>query len=422
MFRTAVVCLAFASGAACLAADVAFEKQTLTERFVAEGCDMADFDRDGHLDVTAGNTIWHGPDFRRQTEFTPPANNPSGPTKTPYDPAKGYSDYFLAYAHDFTGDSWPDILVYGLPGEAAHLFVNPQGKAGHWAKHAIFDVADGESPDLKDMNGDGRPELLVHSSDFEQPKNAQAGGQLGFAEIDWTQPLGKARFRPITPKSPENDKKYFRYTHGYGAGDVNGDGRADLLTKDGWFEQPADISVDSIWPFHPGPFGPADAPRGGAQMYAYDVNGDGRTDVVTSYDGHGCGLGWFEHNADGTFTERKIMGAKPEENADGVTFSQLHALRLVDMNGDGLADIVTGKRRWAHGINGDVEPNAPPVLYWFELVRDGKGGARFVAHQIDDDSGVGTQVTVGDLDKDGKPDVIVANKRGVFVFFQRGGG
>jgi hypothetical protein len=154
-------------------------------------------------------------------------------------------------------------------------------------------------------------------------------------------------------------------------------------------------------------------------MEAYDVNGDGRADVVTSYDGHGYGLGWFEQNADGTFTEHRIMGSKPEDNPQGVAFSQLHALRLVDMNGDGLADIVTGKRRWAHGINGDVEPNAPPVLYWFELVRDGKGGATFVAHQIDDDSGVGTQVTVGHLDADGKPDVIVANKRGVFAFFQQ---
>ena len=389
-------------------ADVTFKKQTLSERFVAEGCDMADFDKDGHADITAGNTIWHGPDFSRQTEFTPPADNPSGPTQTPYDPTKGYSDYFLAYAHDFTGDSWPDILVYGLPGEAAHVFVNPQGKLGPWEKHAIFDVADGESPDLADMNGDGRPELLVHSR-----------GQLGFAEIDWKEPLAQARFRPVTPKSPENDKKYFRYTHGYGAGDVNGDGRPDLLTKDGWFEQPADISKDTIWPFHPGPFGPPDAARGGAHMEAYDVNGDGRADVVTSYDGHGYGLGWFEQNADGTFTERRIMGSKPEDHPQGVAFSQLHALRLVDMNGDGLRDIVTGKRRWAHGINGDVEPNAPPVLYWFELVRDGKGGATFVAHKIDDDSGVGTQVTVGHLDADGKPDVIVANKRGVFAFFQQ---
>jgi hypothetical protein len=299
------------------------------------------------------------------------------------------------------------------------VFVNPQGKAGHWAKHAIFDVADGESPGLIDMTGDGKPELLVHSSDLVKPPEAQGkgGGQLGFAEIDWANPLGKARFHPITPRSPENDARYFRYTHGYGAGDVNGDGRVDLLTKDGWFEQPVDRGV-SIWPFHPVPFGPADA-RGGAQMLVTDSNGDGRNDVVTSYDAHGCGLGWFEQRPDGSFTEHRIMGATPEENDHAVTFSQLHALALADIDGDGLQDVVTGKRRWAHGVSGDIDPNAPPVLYWFRLVRDGSGGARYVAEKIDDDSGVGTQVTVADLDADGRPDVVVANKRGVFAFTQR---
>ena len=393
------------------AGEVAFTKKTLTERFVAEGCAVADFDKDGHADITAGNTIWHGPDFVRQTEFTPPADNPAGPTKTPYDPAQGYSDFFLAYAHDCTGDGWPDILVYGLPGEAAFVFVNPQGGPGHWEKHAVFAVADGESPDVVDMTGDGRPELLVHSSD-----HGQGGGQLGFAEIDWSRPLGTAVFHPITPRSPENDKKYFRYTHGYGAGDVNGDGRQDILTKDGWFEQPATDAA--IWPFHPGPFGPPDG-RGGAHMFATDVDGDGRNDIVTSYDAHGCGLGWFRQNADGTFTEHRIMGSRPEENEQGVTFSQIHAMRLADIDGDGLLDIVTGKRRWAHGVNGDIDPNADPVLYWFRLERDGAGGARYVAHEIDRDSGVGTQVTVADLDGDGRPDVVVANKRGVFAFTRK---
>ena len=413
-----LVLIAAVSPAAAVA-DVAFEKQPLTERFVAEGCAVADFDHDGHADITAGNTIWHGPDFARTTEFTPPADNPTGPSKTPYDPARGYSDYFLAFAHDVTGDGWADILVYGLPGEPAHVLVNPQGTAGHWAKHAIFDVADGESPGLVDMNGDGRPELLVHSSDLVKPPEGKGkgGGQLGFAEIDWAVPLAKARFHPITPRSPENDAKYFRYTHGYGAGDINGDGRMDLLTKDGWFEQPADRGT-AIWPFHPGPFGPADA-RGGAQMLVMDVNGDGRSDVVTSYDAHGCGLGWFEQRADGSFVEHRIMGAAAAENEEGVTFSQLHALAAADIDGDGLEDVVTGKRRWAHGVNGDIDPNAPPVLYWFRLVRDGSGGARFVAERIDDDSGVGTQVTVADVNADAKPDVVVANKRGVFVFRQR---
>jgi hypothetical protein len=395
-----------ASLAPAARAEVAFTKRTLTERFVAEGCAVADFDKDGHADITAGNTIWHGPDFSRQSEFTPPADNPSGPAKTPYDPARGYSDYFLAFAHDFTGDGWTDILVYGLPGEAAHVFVNPRGAEGHWEKHVVIDVADGESPDLVDMTGDGRPELFVH-----------ARGQLGFAELDRSRPPGPAAFRAITPRSPENDKKYFRYTHGSGAGDINGDGRPDILTKDGWFEQPADAS-SRTWAFHPGPFGPPGG-RGGAQMLVTDVDGDGRADVVTSYDAHGCGLGWFRQNADGSFTEQRIMGSKPDENAQGVTFSQLHALALADIDGDGLADIVTGKRRWAHGVSGDVDPNAPPVLYWFRLERDGAGGASYVAHEIDRDSGVGTQVTVVDLDGDGRPDIVVANKRGVFAFTRK---
>ena len=90
-----------------------------------------------------------------------------------------------------------------------------------------------------------------------------------------------------------------------------------------------------------------------------------------------------------------------------------------DIDGDGLDDIVTGKRRWAHGISGDVEPNAPPVLYWFGLQRNDSGEATFVPHLIDNDSGVGTQVTTADLNNDGRPDIIVANKHGVFAFRQQ---
>lgn len=400
--------------------EVTFQKLTLTNEFVAEGCAIGDFNHDGIMDLTAGCYIWYGPDFQRRETYTPPSVNASGPTKTPYNPAKGYSDYFLSYAYDFNGDGWADILVFGLPGEAAHVFINPKGAGGDWEKRVIFDVADGESPDFKDVNGDGKPDLLVHSSDLNKPKEAKGkgGGQLGFAEIDWKHPLEKARFRPITPKSKENDEKYFRYTHGYGSGDINGDGRADILTKDGWFEQPADMKEDKDWTFHPVAFAPSGS-RGGSFMLVYDVNGDGRNDVITAFDAHGYGLAWFEQNKDGSFTEHKIMGETAEENPYGVKFSQLHAMQLADVNGDGVLDLVTGKRRWAHGPAADKEPEADPVLYWFEIKRDGKGSAEFIPHLIDNASGVGTQVTTGTLNKDGKVDVAVANKMGVFVFLQQ---
>jgi len=92
---------------------------------------------------------------------------------------------------------------------------------------------------------------------------------------------------------------------------------------------------------------------------------------------------------------------------------------MADMDGDGLMDIITGKRRWAHGPEGDVEPNAAPVIYWFQLERTQGGSARFHPRLIDDWSGLGVQITVKDVNNDNRPDVLAASKLGSFVFFNR---
>jgi hypothetical protein len=308
-----------------------------------------------------------------------------------------YSNNFFAWAFDFNKDGWKDILIIGFPGQDTSWFENPQGKAGHWTRHKIFDQTDNESPTFADLTGDGRPELICITK-----------GQYGYATPDWSDPSRPWTFHPISPNN-----KYGNFTHGLGLGDVDGDRRPDLLEKNGWWAQPASLAGDPIWQFHPQPMG-----TGGAQMHAYDVNGDGLNDIITSLSAHEFGLAWYEQYREGgaiKFREHVFMNREPRDNAYGVKFSELHAIALVDMDGDGLQDIVTGKRFWSHGRTGDPDRNDAAVLYWFKLVRRPDKSVDFVPYLIDSASGVGVQVVAGDINGDGLPDVVVGNKRGTFV-------
>jgi hypothetical protein len=377
------------------AAEPQFKKLTLTDKFYSEAATFGDLNKDGKMDVVAGPYWYEGPDFQTKHEYY---------KAEAIDPLK-YSQNMVAFTDDINHDGWTDILIVGFPGDKTKWFENPQGKDGLWPEHVAFDVTDDESPTYGDIDGDGQKELICANS-----------GQMGYAKPDSSDPAKKWAWHGVTP-----NQGFQRFTHGIGIGDVNGDGKMDILENTGWWEQPASIGVNAgpqlPWKKHDARF--ADA---GAAMYVYDVNGDGLNDVISSWHAHQYGIAWQEQKKDGDKTEwikHLIVGSPDEKGETGVVFSQAHALELVDINGDGLMDLVSGKRHWAHGDHGDPEPNAPAVLYWFELKRD-NGKATYTAHKIDDASGVGTQVVAGDLNADKKPDIIVGNKLGTFVFLQAG--
>jgi hypothetical protein len=386
-----------------------FRKIQLSDKFWCEGATFGDLNGDRKMDAVAGPYWYEGPAFTQRHEYYPPTSTFERKTESGgkekvegFEGALGanntYSDNFFAFIRDFNSDGANDILIIGFPGQDTSWYENPKGKEGFWTRHKVLDVTDNESPTFADLTGDGKPELVCCSKGF-----------YGYAEPDWKDAAKPWAFHPISPNN-----KYHAFTHGMGLGDVNGDGKLDILEKGGWWEQPAAPRGDAPWDFHAAAFG-----SGGAQMFAYDVNGDGLNDVITSLAAHGYGLAWYEQVRSGTsitFKEHIFQGQKPTESKYGVAFSEPHALDLVDMDGDGLKDIVTGTRFWSHGRHGERALNATSPLYWFRLVRGEKGGVDFVPHRIDDDSGVGTQVVAADGNGDGLLDVVVGNKKGAFVF------
>ena len=205
-----------------------FSKIRLSDRFYCEGATCADINGDGHEDFIAGPYWFEGPTFAEPHAYR------SGESRD----IDGYSDNFFTFADDFSGDGRVDILVVPMPGENAFWYENPGSSKAHWPRRLAFPAVDNESPGFVDMTGDGKPELLCISQ-----------GQFGYVETPDQLTEAVWPFRAISP-----DLGYERFTHGLGAGDVNNDGRMDVLEKHGWWEQPEDAADNLPWTFHPAPF------------------------------------------------------------------------------------------------------------------------------------------------------------------------
>lgn len=492
-------------------ANITWKRTVVDKAFRSEGVAVADFNKDGKMDIFVGDVWYEAPDWKMHVIRR----------EQPYDP-KAYSESFGCFADDFNGDGYADVIVIPFPGKACYWYENP-GKGGKdWKPHQLTNSACNETPIYVDLFKTGK-RLLVMGW---QPEGKTNQGEMCYflPGKDPTKPW--ERHSISGPSAPGQEVPGTqRFSHGLGHGDVNGDGRVDILVPQGWWEQPAKID-GAPWTFHRTALG-----ANAADMYAFDIDGDGKNDVISS-SAHNTGLWWHQQKDAKTFITRdlfptpvslanlpkdhglsaeevavfqalnklrdqdkkapwrinlalcaqarKAVGSKGPFKYDGVRLlspsfgmvqfdaagiakavmtmlvdtnkqvtpglevgvgvvqskgtyecivfigdrklfalpGQTHALHLVDINGDGLKDLVTGRRFWAHGPKGDDHPADPAYIYWFEAKRGSDGVTSFIPHLIDDDSGIGTQFAIADMNGDGLLDVIVSNKKGVFVFIQ----
>jgi len=232
---------------------------------------------------------------------------------------------------------------------------------------------------MADINGDGKPDLIFGHY-----------GHMGVLWIDFAGPEPKVHH--VGGRAEDG--------HGIGVADIDGDGKADILTPNGWFKQ-LDADKDQ-WEWH-GDWKMEDA---GFPIIGYDVKNDGKMDVIYGQ-GHSYGIYWLEQQGGGA--SRTWVKHTIDES-----FSQVHALKMADIDGDGEPELIAGKRYRGH--SGD-DPGSydPLVVYYYKI--DRKTGT-FTRYPISVNGTVaaGTQFVVEDLDGDGDLDIATAGKTGVHFF------
>lgn len=516
---------------------VSWKKLILDKNFRSEGVAVADVNKDGKMDVIVGDCWYEAPqdsagEWKRHTLRADRKFDPNN-----------YSDSFACFSDDFNGDSWPDVIVIPFPGNPCYWYENPGAKGGLWKANLLTNSACNETPIYVDLFKTGKKNLVMGWNPQKDEKDIKKGNYDDRGEICYFVP-GKDPTQPWTRVSvsgPSAKGKSIpgtaRFAHGLGHGDINGDGRADVIVPQGWWQQP-EKHDGTPWKFHA-----SNITAACADMHVIDIDGDGKSDIVST-SAHNYGFWWSQQKSLTSFLQQPlflppgdvakfkkgfelkgaekalfdainkvrndqhkrapfavdpdlcrlagglvnlsvtgqkkgldlrkaysgtiihvaehviatpegineivksllpsndkqrelllphfVVGVASAAGKNGQTHyvlligdrghfslpSQTHALHHVDIDGDGVKDLVTGRRWWAHGPKGDAGPNDPAYLYWFQAKKGKDGIVSFVPHEIDDDSGIGTQFEIADMNGDGVPDIIISNKRGVFVFLQ----
>jgi len=345
-----------------------------------ESCGVFDVNNDGILDIVSGAYWYPGPDFCRKYRIGEVSAHGE------------YYDDFSTIAIDVNGDGYLDFITGGWWGKTLRWRENPKGDPTRtWPLHDIASCGSIETTRAWDVDGDGQVEVVPNTPGdplvvYKLLTDASGHGAGQFVG-----------FRIYGQKQG----------HGLGFGDINGDGRGDFVLRSGWLESPANPLRDE-WRFHPEfDLGSASVP-----ILVVDVNSDGLNDLIVGQ-AHGYGLDWWEQGHDGA--GRRIWRKHPIDP----WVAQCHDLQWVDIDGDGVSELVTGKRFRAHCGRDPGEADDVGIYYYKWT---GEGFAKVIVDHGPPGVGKGCGISfaVADLRGTGRRDIVAPGKDGLCVFYNEG--
>ena len=341
------------------------------------------------LDVSAGEFWYAAPEFKQQ------------PVRKIMPFGKDYMQNNSEFLYDVDGDGDPDVVSGAFTLPIVNWYENP-GTGNYegdeaWKVHQLVDTGTGhnEATFMRDIDGDGTPEWFENSWNKDNPMQV-------------------FRFSKDADGKPSLEKHVISESgngHGMGFGDVNGDGKEDIVFMQGWYEQPADGPFSGPWTWHKD----FELPHASCPMIIVDLNGDGKNDIIWA-DGHSYGLYWHEQmepQSDGTTTWRQWMIDKK--------FSQAHCLAWEDIDNDDKPELITGKRYYAHS-GGDSGSEDPITVHYYDWNPETAAWAKHLISTADagQGPGIGLQIRVADLDENGWKDLVLPGKSGTHIIWSQG--
>ena len=353
-----------------------FRKQVVAhESFESVG--VFDVNNDRQPDIVSGAFWYEAPEFVRRYYIGEPSRF-----------GEYYND-FSTIPMDVDGDGWMDFITGGWMDTAIYWRKNPGNKTDRWKNTVIGRTGNVETTRAWDIDGDGVAEIVSNNPGkplkiFKLALNAQRKGAGRFDTYEVWNKQG----------------------HGLGFGDLNKDGRGDLILDNGWLEGPTKPFADK-WLFHP----EFSVQQASIPIVVTDVNGDGMNDFIAGK-AHDYGLDWYEQTKSG---DKRIW----KKHVIDPLHSQFHTMEWEDIDNDSVPELITGKRYRAHNDN-DPGSHDPVGLYYYQWNGESFSKQVISYGSVGEGKGTGIYLQIVDLQNDGRKDIVVAGKDGLYIFYNEG--